>query len=154
MNWADSQKKFPDSPLFYFAFNLLWSNLLALCSLILSPEILPLRFINPILWFISWSYGLPWYLSQKRNHLQCRRPGFVPWVGNIPWRREWLPTTVFLPGESHGQKSQAGYSPWGRKELDKTDWLSTYIIGEPVLPLMVTRLCLHETVGINFHAHA
>ena len=47
MNWADSHKKFPDSPLFYFALNLLWSNLLALCSLILSPEILPLRFYKP-----------------------------------------------------------------------------------------------------------
>ena len=33
-----------------------------------------------------------------------------PWVGKIPWRREWLPTPVFLPGESHGQRSLAGYS--------------------------------------------
>ena len=39
----------------------------------------------------------------------------------IPWRREWLPTLVFLPGESHGQRSLVGYSPWGRKELDKTE---------------------------------
>ena len=58
--------------------------------------------------------------------LQCRRPGFNPWVGNILWRREWLPTPVFLPGESHGQRSLAGYSPWGRKELDMTERL-TYI---------------------------
>ena len=36
-------------------------------------------------------------------HLQCRRPGFNPWVGKIPWRRAWQPTPVFLPGESHGQ---------------------------------------------------
>ena len=35
-----------------------------------------------------------------------------PWVGKIPWRREWLPTPVFLPGESHGQRSLVGYSPW------------------------------------------
>ena len=33
----------------------------------------------------------------------------------IPWRREWLPTPVFWPGEFHGQKSLAGYSPWGRR---------------------------------------
>ena len=41
--------------------------------------------------------------------LQCRRPGFDPWVGKIPWRREWLPTPVFLLGEVHGQRSLAGY---------------------------------------------
>ena len=33
---------------------------------------------------------------------------FDPWVGKILWRREWLPTTVFLPGEFHGQRSLAG----------------------------------------------
>ena len=36
----------------------------------------------------------------------------------IPWRREWLPTPVFLPGEFHGQRNPVGYSPWGRKEPD------------------------------------
>ena len=43
-----------------------------------------------------------------------------------PWRREWLPTPVFLPGESHGQRSLAGYSPWGHKESDMTEWLAQY----------------------------
>ena len=42
---------------------------------------------------------------------------FDPWVGKIPWRRAWQPTPVFLPGESHGQRSLVGCSPWGRKEL-------------------------------------
>jgi len=37
-------------------------------------------------------------------------PGFNLWVGKIPWRREWLPTPVFLPGELHGHRSLAGYS--------------------------------------------
>ena len=50
------------------------------------------------------------------------RPGFDPWVGKIPWRTEWQPTPVFLPGEFHGQRSLAGYSPWGCKESDTT-WL-------------------------------
>jgi len=45
-----------------------------------------------------------------KNRPQCRRPGFDPWVGKIPWRRERLPTPVFWPGESHGL-----YSPWGCK---------------------------------------
>ena len=50
----------------------------------------------------------------KEPACQCRRPKrrrFDPWVGKSPWRREWLPTPVFLPGESHGQRSLAGCSP-------------------------------------------
>ena len=42
-------------------------------------------------------------------------------VGKIPWRRAWQPTPVFLPGESHGQRSLAGYSPWGHKESGTTE---------------------------------
>ena len=42
----------------------------------------------------------------------------------IPWRREWLPTPVFLPGEFHGQRSLAGYTPWGLKELDTAEGLT------------------------------
>ena len=59
-----------------------------------------------------------WWLRQLRICLQCRRPGFDPWVGKIPWRRERLPTPVFWPREFHGL-----YSPWGRKELDMTEQL-------------------------------
>ena len=44
-------------------------------------------------------------------------------VGKIPWRRKWQPTPVFLPGESHGQSSLVGCSPWGRKESDTTERL-------------------------------
>ena len=62
--------------------------------------------------------GLPWWLSWQRICLQCRRPGFSPWVGKTPWRREWLPTSLFLPGEFHGWRSLVGYSLWGHKELD------------------------------------
>ena len=47
-----------------------------------------------------------------------------PWVRKIPWRREWLPTPVFLPGESHGQRGLAGHSPWGNKESDTTAQLT------------------------------
>ena len=54
--------------------------------------------------------------SAGRVHLQCERPGFDPWVENIPWRRERLPTPVFWPGEFHGL-----YSPWGRKGSDMTE---------------------------------
>ena len=67
---------------------------------------------------------LPWWLCQWRVHLQCRRPGFNPWVGKIPWRRKWQPTPVLLPGKSHGQRSLAGYSPWGHKESDTIERLT------------------------------
>ena len=45
----------------------------------------------------------------------------MPLVWKIPWRRKWLPTPVFLSGESHGQRSLVGYSPWSRKDLDTTE---------------------------------
>ena len=54
---------------------------------------------------------IPWWLGSKEHTWQCRRCkrlGFDPWVGKIPWRRKWPPTPVFLPGESHGQRSLAG----------------------------------------------
>ena len=62
--------------------------------------------------------------SGKEPTSQCRRhkrQGFDPWVGKIPWRRKWQPTPVFLPGESHGQRSMSGHSPWDHKESGKTD---------------------------------
>ena len=69
------------------------------------------------------SFSLPWWLRWSRIYLQCRRPGFSPWVGKIPWRRERLPTPVFWPGESHRQRSLAGYGPGGCKESDTTEQL-------------------------------
>ena len=50
-----------------------------------------------------------------------RDAGLIP--GKMPWRRKWQPMSVFLPGESHGQRSLVGYSPWGLKELDMTELL-------------------------------
>ena len=47
-----------------------------------------------------------------------------PWVRKIPWRKEWLPTPVFLPGEFHGQRSLMGYSPQVCKESNTTERLT------------------------------
>ena len=55
--------------------------------------------------------------------LRCGTHKFNLWVRKLPWRREWLPTLVSLPGESHGQRNLAGYSPQGCKELDTTEQL-------------------------------
>ena len=54
------------------------------------------------------------------------RDRFYPWVRNIPWKKKWQPTPVFLPGKSHGWRSLAGYSPWGLKELDTTERAHTH----------------------------
>ena len=59
--------------------------------------------------------------SDSKECLQCRRPGFDPWVGKIPWRRAWQPIPVSLPGEFHGHRSLVSYSPWGHKESDMTE---------------------------------
>ena len=64
-----------------------------------------------------------------------------PWVRKIPWRREWLPTPVLLPGEFHGQRSLAGYSPWGcRVRHDLATKLSTLTSLLPVGPFHSFRL--------------
>ena len=63
----------------------------------------------------------PDHASDKELACQCgrhKRQGFDRWAGKTPWRRVWQPTPVFWLMKSHGQKSLAGYSPWGRKESD------------------------------------
>ena len=60
-----------------------------------------------------------------------RDPRFNPWVRKFPWRRNWQPTPVFLPGEFHRQRSLAGYSSWGCQELGTTEWL-THTIADRV----------------------
>ena len=62
----------------------------------------------------SWKTTVSRCLTGKESACQCRRHRrheFDPWVRKIPWRRQWQPTPVFLPGESHGQRSQGDYSP-------------------------------------------
>jgi len=52
---------------------------------------------------------------------RSKRRGFDPWVTRIPRRKAWQPTPVFLPGESHGQRSLVGYSPKGHKDKNTTE---------------------------------
>ena len=78
----------------------------------------------------------------ERIHLPCRRCwrwGFNPWVGKIPWRRKWQPTSVFLPEKSHGQRSLLGYSSKGWKELDRTERLGiqTQLNSKEFLPVIL-----------------
>ena len=55
------------------------------------------------------------------------------WVGKIPRRRKWQPTPVFLPGESHGQRSLVGYHPWGLKESDMAERLARIHVKEEAM---------------------
>ena len=67
--------------------------------------------------------------SDKEPTYQCRkhdRGVFSPWVGKIPWRKEWHTAPVFLPRKFHGQRSLLGYNPGGHKESDMTEQLSTH----------------------------
>ena len=67
-----------------------------------------------------------WGASGKEPACQSRRCWwFHPYDGKIPWRRKWQSTPVSLPGESRGQRSLVGYSPWGRTESNITERLST-----------------------------
>ena len=69
--------------------------------------------------------GLPRWLRGKRKpscqYRRFRRCWFHPWVRTISWMRKWQPIPVFLPGESHGQRNMADYSPRGRTESDMTE---------------------------------
>ena len=83
--------------------------------------------------------GLPCWLRWQIIWLQCRRPRFDPQEGKIPWRRERQPTPVFLPGEFHGQRSLAGYSLQGRKELvtiEQTQYARSFVNNSIIYPLV------------------
>ena len=66
-------------------------------------------------------YRASMWLSSKESTCQCRRCGFDPWVGKIPWRREWHPPPVSLLGKSHGQRSLLG-TVHGVTEESDTTW--------------------------------
>ena len=67
---------------------------------------------------LRWCRGKNWGTGNMK---------FIPWVGKIPWTRKWQLAPVFLPGNSHGQRSVADYSPWGCKELDTVEQLSMHV---------------------------
>ena len=106
------------------------------------PEIKPASLVSPALagrFFTTEPPGKPQFDNKPEIKRNIKFPGgsdskesvcnagdlrFNPWFGKIPWRREWQPTPMFLPGEFHGQGSLVGYSPWGLKELDVTEKLT------------------------------
>ena len=75
------------------------------------------------------------------------------WVQSLGWedprRREWQPTLVFLPGESHGQRSLVGYSPWGHKELDMTKGLTLTYFPLPITQVFVIMSYFTSTINTS-----
>ena len=69
--------------------------------------------------------GFPSGPDGKESACNAGDLGLIPGLGRSPGRRNGTPIPVFLPGESHKQKSLVGYSPWGHKELDTTEHLRT-----------------------------
>ena len=72
--------------------------------------------------------GFPGGSDSKESACNAGDPGWIPGLGRSPGRREWLPTPVYLTGEIHGQRSLVGYSPWGLKESDMTEWLTLSLL--------------------------
>ena len=107
----------------------------------------------------NWIEGFYWKLMHclgclllcKEPARQCRRfkrCEFIPWVRKSSRRRTWQPTPVFLPGESHGQRSLVGYNPWGRRV--GYDWACTHTekwLVPALPPAVCVRVSLSETTG-------
>ena len=86
-------------------------------------------------------HHFPGGTNDKESACQCRRLRFNPWVGKILWRRKWQPTTVFLPGKFHGQRSLAGYIQFTGPQSQTwlSDWTHTHImLGTECLCLPLT----------------
>ena len=80
--------------------------------------------VNLLPAFLLYFFMLKLYLSLlsgKESACQAGHLGLIPGLGRFPWRRKWQPSSVFLPGKSHGQRSLAGYSPKGHEVLDTTE---------------------------------
>ena len=101
-------------------------------------------------WLTAILINFPVYANNclHKPACQCRRQRrcqFDPWVRKILWRMKGQPTPVFLPGEAHGQRSLRGYSPWGHKELDMTEWLSKWASVQFSHSVMSDSLQPHES---------
>ena len=76
--------------------------------------------------------------SGKESVCSAGDPGLIAGSGRFSREGNGYPLQLFLPGESHGQRSLTGYSPWGRKELDTTEQLTfsaIYFESGPVVGL-------------------
>ena len=89
---------------------------------------------------------VPWVVKVVKNPPayagDARDKGSIPWSGRSPGEGNGLFTPVFLPGKSHGQRSLVGYSPWSRRESDRT---------APARACMHARTHTHTHRGADLH---
>ena len=128
---------FPDTLLLYNIFLItvivIWNNFVLFLFLFFLKQGL-YHYCFMLRWILERKCSIKFCLLHKqlkcfpvaqmvKNPLAMQETGVwsLGWEG--PWKREWQHTPIFLPGESHEQRSLAGYSPWVRKELDTTEWL-------------------------------
>ena len=93
---------------------LIWPHLSLLCCcafFFLFEKFFLTLMLSSVFWKV-FGFAFPSGSAGKKSALQYRWPGFEPWVGKIPWRRERLPTPILWPGEFHGH-----YSPWGSQRI-------------------------------------
>ena len=111
------------------------------------------KLIKPLSLFrlcISLILGLHEWCSGKELACQCRRLRFNPWARKIPWRRIWQPTPVFLPWESHCQRSLEGYSPCSCKDTDTTEWLNMHsLVLLEITKLYQTYIFVHPLISTS-----
>ena len=106
---------------FYFLETNVWAELLVRC---MSKNVFEtVSHLTTLLKIVVFCWlGFPGNSDGKEFFQERRRPRFDPWVGKIPWRREWQPTPVFLPGEFHGERSLAGCSSDATEQLTLLAW--------------------------------
>ena len=117
---------------FWVHFKLILTLTLITSAKVLFPNKVTFEF------WMTWIFGrhyspivLPCWLRSWRISLKCRKPRFNPWVRKIPWRRQWLPTPLFFPGEFHEERNLSGYTLWGGKESDMTEQLTVSLLIHP-----------------------
>ena len=116
---------FESTLIYYFSFFLLKNNCFTVPFAVIlltkfTLNLIKKSFFCPTIFFLSYYFDIRYSLMAQtvKNVSAVQGTLFDPWVGKIPWRREWLPTPYCLTGEFHGQRGLVGYSPWGGKESD------------------------------------
>ena len=102
-------------------------------------------FYSSVFFLIPVIVGYPGASDSKESACNAGGLGLIPGLGRFPWRREWLPTPVFLPGKSHGQRSLADCGPWGLKESDVTKRFTFSLLSSPKVPLATLQRGFSET---------
>ena len=97
--------------------------------------------------------GLSWWLRWQRICMQFGRPGIIPWVGKIPWRKAWQSTPVFLPGDSSWTEEPGELQFTGLQRV-RHDWATNtntvcrlwiWLFSSSIMPLRVIHVCLYQS---------